>query len=150
LLPDILTLGGLVAALLFDLGEPMQNVLVDIFFPRLGSAFSSEVAAVTAAVLLSVPLWLFSEGYAWLRKITPVGLGDIKLLALLGAFLGLQRGLLALIFGSAGGTIIGLSYIWATGKSAKTEPLPYGSFLCAAGLIALFWGPELFSHWWSV
>ncbi|HEX6545604.1 MAG TPA: prepilin peptidase [Bryobacteraceae bacterium] len=150
LLPDILTLGGLVAALLFALGVPMQNVLVDIFFPRLGSAFSSEVAAVTAAVLLSVPLWLFSEGYAWLRKITPVGLGDIKLLALLGAFLGLQRGLLALIFGSAGGTIIGLSYIWATGKSAKTEPLPYGSFLCAAGLIALFWGPELFSHWWSV
>ena len=149
LLPDVLTLGGIVAALLFAFVVPMRNLLVDIFLPQLGPAFRSELAALTAAVLLSVPFLLFSEAYAWIRGITPVGWGDIKLLALLGGFLGLQRGLFALIIGSAGGAIIGLGYIWATGKNAKTEPLPYGSFLCAGGLIALFWGPELFSRWWS-
>lgn len=150
LLPDVLTFGGILAALLFAFGVPMRNLLVDIFLPQLDPAFSSGLAALTSAVLLSIPFLLFSEAYAWIRKITPVGWGDIKLLALLGAFLGLQRGLFALIVGSAGGAIIGLSYIWATGKSAKTEPLPYGSFLCAGGLIALFWGPEFFSRWWSL
>lgn len=128
----------------------MRNLLVDVFLPQLNPVFSSELAAVTAGFLLSIPFLLFSETYAWLRNITPIGWGDIKLLAMLGTFLGLQRGLFALIVGSAGGAILGLSYIWATGKDAKTEPLPYGSFLCAGGLIALFWGPELVSRWWSV
>lgn len=150
LLPDVLTLGGIVAALLFALAVPARNFLVDLFLPQLSPVFSSELATASAGLLLSVPFLLFSETYAWIRNITPVGLGDIKLLALLGAFLGLQRGLLALTVGSTAGAIIGLSYIWATGKSAKTEALPYGSFLCAGSIIVLFWGPEMFSRWWSV
>jgi leader peptidase (prepilin peptidase)/N-methyltransferase len=150
LLPDVLTLGGIAAALLFALAVPATNFLVDVLLPPLSPVITSELATITAGLLLSVPFFLFSEVYAWLRNITPVGFGDIKLLALLGTFLGLQRGLLALTIGSAGGAVIGLGYIYATGKSAKTEPLPYGSFLCAGGVIALFWVPELFSRWWSV
>ena len=59
--------------------------------------------ALLGAVLLSVPLWAIAKAYARLRRIEPPGLGDIKLLALLGAFLGAQEGLLALLIGSLDG-----------------------------------------------
>lgn len=133
LLPDVLTLGGLAAALCFALLEP----------PHLESGF----AALLGAFLLSVPLWAVAKAYARLRGIEPPGLGDIKLLALLGAALGVQAGLLALLIGSLTGSILGLGYILGTGKNPKTHPLPFGSFLCAGGLIVIFFGGKLVRLW---
>ena len=148
LLPDVLTLGGTALALALGAFVPLGSVWLEPFLISLPAALRPEVTAAASAILLAGPFLLFAEVYARLRHIAPVGWGDIKLLAMLGAFLGLERGLLTLMAGSAAGAVIGLGYIWGTGKNPKTEPVPYGSFLCAAGLLALFWGSDVFVRWW--
>ena len=68
-----------------------------------------------------------------------LGLGDVKLLALIGIFLGLEGGLFALLIGSLTGSILGVIYLRFTRQPAATYRLPFGSFLCAgAGIAALF------------
>ena len=65
-----------------------------------------------------------------------LGFGDVKMLAMIGAFLGIRGALLTVILGSIAGSIIGLAYIKITGKDASSYPLPFGSFLGAAALVA--------------
>ena len=70
------------------------------------------------------------------------------MVAMIGAFLGLQGSLLTLIVGSLLGAIVGLCYIWFTGKDASTYELPFGSFLGAAALGVGFFG-EVFLRWYG-
>src|SRR5260370_33650922 len=65
---------------------------------------------------------------------------------MIGAFLGLQGGLLTLIVGSLLGALVGLWYIWFTGKDASAYELPFGTFLGAAALGVAFFG-EVFLNW---
>ena len=68
-----------------------------------------------------------------------LGFGDVKMVAMIGAFMGLQGALLTLIAGSMLGGIGGLVYIFLTGKNASTYQLPFGAFLGAAAMgIAIF------------
>jgi leader peptidase (prepilin peptidase) / N-methyltransferase len=150
LLPDFATLGALVCGLLFSAVVPLNSLLLDPLLNTFSPALRSILCSFAGAALLALPFLVFSELYARLRHIAPVGLGDIKLLALIGAFVGIERGLLILMIGSAAGALIGLGYIWGTGKNLRTEPVPYGSFLCAASLLVLFWGSQLFARWWHL
>lgn len=150
LLPDVLTLGGLLLGLFFAAIVPLRSSLAWWMSDRLPEPADSVAAAMISAILLALPFLLFSEVYARIRGILPAGWGDTKLLGMLGAFLGPERGVLTLLIGSVSGAVIGLGYIWGTGKSPKTDPIPYGPFLCAASLVVLFWGPKLFAAWWKL
>lgn len=147
LLPDVLTLGGLAAALGLSLVEPVASGLGAMLFPAVPLSLQSLLSATAGAALLSLPLWAFANGYAKLRRIEAPGLGDIKLLAFMGAALGVQTGLLALLIGSLAGSILGLGYILGTGENPRTYTLPFGSFLCVGGLIAIFFGGKLVRIW---
>ena len=72
-----------------------------------------------------------------------MGFGDVKLVAMVGAFLGLRGALLTMIFGSVAGSIVGYGYIKATGKDAATYELPFGTFLGLAALTAAITGPRI-------
>jgi leader peptidase (prepilin peptidase) / N-methyltransferase len=90
------------------------------------------------ATVLAGPIWILGFIYARVRGREGIGLGDLKLLVLLGVFLGLENGLLALLIGVLSGSVIGIAYIWLTRKKASTYELPFGSFLCAgAALVPL-------------
>jgi leader peptidase (prepilin peptidase)/N-methyltransferase len=147
LLPEVLTLGGIVSGLALAFVFPVEGGAGDWWLPNVSPALRSVLNAGTAALVLAIPLMLFAGAYAWLRRIEPPGLGDFALLGLLGVFLGLQGGLLAMIIGSISGVVIGLSYIFGTGRDPKTEPLPFGTFLSGGGLVVVFWGPRLL-RWW--
>lgn len=147
LLPDVLTLGGLLMALLFSFLRPAAPILGAMLFPQLPVYMESLICAVISALVLSLPLWAVAEGYARLRGIEPPGLGDIKLVALLGGFLGIEAGLMALLAGSLTGSVLGLGYILGTGKDPRRHALPFGSFLCVGGLVVVFWGKKLFQLW---
>ena len=68
-----------------------------------------------------------------------MGLGDVKMVAMVGAFLGLQGALLTLILGSLAGGLGGLLFILLPRKNASTYQLPFGAFLGAAALgVAVF------------
>jgi leader peptidase (prepilin peptidase)/N-methyltransferase len=87
-------------------------------------------------------LWLLAAGYALLTGKEGMGGGDIKLLAMIGAFLGWPGVLVTLLFASLLGTLVGLGLMlfW---KKGRTYAVPFGPFLSAGALIHLFWGPAL-------
>lgn len=73
-----------------------------------------------------------------------MGMGDVKMLAMLGAFLGWKLCLLTLILASVIGTILGIIVILKS-KEGLMKQLPFGSFLALAALITLFWGEGIIS-----
>ena len=105
-----------------------------------GSAFSPLVtpgAALAGAALGYGLPWAIGRSYRLLRGREGIGMGDFKLLAMLGSFLGWQGVLFSLGMGSILGTLIGVPWALATGRGLKI-PLPFGTFLGVAALGDLF------------
>ena len=146
LLPDELTLGGILIGLGFAVWVPLDPELSAIVAPSLRLPWSSLFDAASATVVLAGPLWLLGEVYWRLRKREGLGLGDVKLVAMMSTFLGVNRSLITLIAASVGGSVISLFYLALTKKDASTYRLPFGTFLCGAGLLAIFWG-SYFARW---
>jgi leader peptidase (prepilin peptidase)/N-methyltransferase len=98
-----------------------------------------RVAAVCGAALLLLTMrW----AYKALRKQEGMGLGDVKLLAMIAAFLGFGESLLALFAGVIGAAFYGVILL-ARRKAAGATKLPFGSFLAVGGLLAALYGRAL-------
>ena len=88
-------------------------------------------------------LWLLREVYYRIRGHEGMGLGDVKMMAMLGAFLGLHPALIFIVFVSSFlGSVVGITAMVLHGKDMK-HPIPFGPFLALAGLIYLYWGETL-------
>ncbi len=121
LLPDALTFPGIAAGMGLS------------FLVSWTSPVQSLAGAVAGALIPMVLLLMWQ----WVFRIEGMGWGDVKLLAMIGAFLGWKGLLLTLLAGSLGGALVGGLYIVMSGKGRRTE-LPFGTFLAAAALAALF------------
>ena len=110
--------------------------LFDVPPPEAALAF---VDALLGAALASGLLWLVAEGYFRLRGREGMGLGDVKMMLMAGAFLGVQRGLLTILVGSLLGSVIGAAVIAIAKKDSDFE-LPFGTFLGAAAMLVVFFG----------
>ena len=130
LLPDDLTLPLLWAGLLFNLF----------------GTFATLPSAVIGAMAGYLVLWLIY----WLFKLTTgkegMGYGDFKLLGALGAWLGWQALPLVILLSSVVGAAIGIS-LMLFARHARETPIPFGPYLASAGVIGLFWGPEIVRRW---
>jgi leader peptidase (prepilin peptidase)/N-methyltransferase len=84
---------------------------------------------------LAVPLWLIGAAYRRLRKREGLGFGDVKLVLLIGIYLGFEKGVIALMIGAVAGSVLGIIYILLTRKDASTYELPLGTFLCAGAML---------------
>jgi leader peptidase (prepilin peptidase)/N-methyltransferase len=139
ILPDEFTLGGLATGLLMAALAPMQAMLILVFAPRRwGDRWLSLGEAALGAVVTAGLLFLMGALYEKVRKREGMGLGDVKMAAMLGAFLGLWGALQALLIGSLLGSMAGLAYIKATRKKASEYALPFGSFLGVGALVVAF------------
>lgn len=87
-------------------------------------------------------LWSIAIIYELLTKNEGMGGGDIKLLAMIGAFLGWKAILPVIFISSCLGTLIGVPLMLRQGASGKLA-IPFGPFLSAAALIWFFWGGVL-------
>ncbi len=133
ILPDELTLGGTLAGLAFAFFVPVPDTIAPLFFPAGPKRWL--FGAALGALLPPFFLWLAGWLYRRVRHREGLGLGDVKLIAMVGSFLGLYPlTLLTLITGSVAGSVIGLLYIWLTKKDWSTYELPFGSFLSLAAL----------------
>ena len=94
-------------------------------------------------------LYVLAMGYHFLTKKEGMGGGDIKLLAMIGAFLGWKGALATLVLGAFAGSIIGIILISFKGKDLKYA-IPFGPFLCAGAFCTLFFGEELISLYLSI
>lgn len=126
LLPDDITLPLLWAGLL-------ANLL------GLYTALPSAVIGVMAGYL---SLWSVYWGFKLLTGKEGMGYGDFKLLAAMGAWLGWKMLPLLILLSSCVGVVVGGTLI-VLAKRGKDIPMPFGPYLAAAGVIALFWGESL-------
>ncbi|MBZ5576925.1 MAG: prepilin peptidase [Acidobacteriia bacterium] len=140
ILPDELTLGGVVLGILFAIfvrvPESLPSfALIVLTHAELTGRAQWLTEAVFGAALPAFFLWLGGWIYERVRHREGLGLGDVKLIAMVGSFLGLSGALFTLMLGSIAGSVIGYGYIRATGKDASNYELPFGTFLGAAALV---------------
>lgn len=87
-------------------------------------------------------LWAVAWGYYLLRHVEGLGFGDVKMLAMIGAFLGWKAVLLTLVLASFSGAIVGLTVIAAQRGDMKHE-LPFGTFLALGAVTAMLFGQPI-------
>jgi leader peptidase (prepilin peptidase)/N-methyltransferase len=147
ILPDEMTLGGLIAGLVLALFTPVPDSTFHLFAsifgfqlpPRAGMLGESLLGAIVPAGTIWFGGWIFEK----LRHKEGLGFGDVKMLAMIGAFLGIGGALLTVILGAVAGSIAGLAFIKLTGKDTATYQLPFGTFLGAAALVAAIEGQSV-------
>jgi len=134
ILPDVITYPAIVLGILLQPFVPWAALWDGPWGGIVGGVFG---ASLGAGLLLAV--WI-----AWylLRHEEGMGLGDVKMLAAIGAFLGWKGVLVSLFFGALSGALIGLILMAVRGLDFKAR-LPFGVFLALGGLIALFAGEPL-------
>ena len=144
ILPDKINFAGLGLGLLLSLftkpADGTASWLANHLFayPPPDAALSFADSLIGAGVAGGL-LWLVAEGYFRARGREGMGLGDVKMMAMAGAFLGLQRALLTILLGSLLGSIIGIAVI-AIGRKGRDFELPFGTFLGAGAILVMFFG----------
>ena len=126
LLPDDITLPLLWAGLLANLF----------------GAFVPLPEALIGAIAGYLSLW----SVYWLFKLATgkegMGYGDFKLLAAIGAWLGWQALPMVILLSSVLGATVGIT-LMITSTHARDHPIPFGPYLAAAGVVAMFWGQQI-------
>lgn len=147
ILPDEITIGGTALGWLLALVYPTAGGLVTLLLPPGRSPAGESLAgAVLGGAIPAFALWSIGEIYRRVRGREGVGFGDVKMLLMLGAFLGFETTMLTIIAASVFGSLAGLAMVAIKGRQASLYELPFGSFLAAAALaIAHFgWNPRLY------
>ncbi len=110
------------------------------------SLFTDLSNAVLSAAGAYLGLWLFIKLFYLITGKIGMGNGDFKLFAAFGAWFGWTSLPLILLFSSMTGAVVGLIYL-KMNKKSKDTTIPFGPFLCIAGVIYLFWGTKII-HWY--
>ncbi|MCP3963798.1 MAG: prepilin peptidase [bacterium] len=126
ILPDVITKPGIVAGLIAQIWVTWTTFESAVIGALLG-------AGVLAAVTWGWFLWKGVHG---------MGFGDVKMLAMIGAFLGWQGAIVTLLLGSVAGSLVG-AVLMISGRLGRTSKLPFGVFLAPAAIVTLFWGRDL-------
>jgi leader peptidase (prepilin peptidase)/N-methyltransferase len=105
--------------------------------------------AIIGAAVGSGLLWLVSEAYFRMRHREGMGMGDVKMMLMAGAFLGAKRVLLTILAGSLLGSSLGLVFILVRRKDSTYE-LPFGTFLGMAALLVVFFGTPAINWYQSL
>ena len=136
-------LAALIAITAIDL---RQQIIPDVItLPGIVVGFASSFVATRAGWLDSL-IGIAVGGGIFLVIILAsrggMGGGDMKLGAMLGAFLGWKLGLLALLLGVLSGGIVAI-WLLAMGRKGRKEAIPFGPFLALGGAISLLWGDPI-------
>ncbi|PIU31926.1 MAG: prepilin peptidase [Syntrophobacteraceae bacterium CG07_land_8_20_14_0_80_61_8] len=130
LIPDVLSLPGI-----------LVGFTTALFNPRL-----SWLESLVGIVLGGGVFYLVAWGYQRLRRQEGLGGGDIKLLAMIGAFCGWPGVVFTILLGSLVGTVVGIAVMWKT-HQGLTARIPFGPFLALGAVGYIFWG-EAFFNWY--
>ena len=125
LLPDVITLPGIVVGL-----------VASVFLPP------GIVESLIGVLIGGGVLWLIGEAYFRYSGEEGMGGGDVKMLAMIGAFLGWKLVLVTLVLSSVAGSVIGLAII-AIKRGSMKHALPFGTFLALGALAASLIGDQI-------
>jgi leader peptidase (prepilin peptidase)/N-methyltransferase len=177
LLPDVVNWPGFAAGLLFSAFVPPGDGFAGMLLGRLLQVRLPGFAAgildgLLGAAFGSFLLWGMARGYKLLRGQEGMGMGDVKMIAMIGAFLGLQGTFLTLLVGSLLGSLIGVGLVvalylggWRSAVAkrasrrglgteqrlrwaiARQYQLPLGTFLGIGALAIVYGGPVVAAQW---
>jgi len=185
LLPDKLTLTGFAAGVIFSLLVPVNDLLSlalpGVFQLPVSADVSWRVFSLMDSLLGAAvgASFLYGAGAAYLRwrGVEGMGFGDVKLMAMLGAFLGLRLTILTIFAASVAGSFFGLwtvlvvwikrtqrrkhvfheagrdarRHAWASALVAlRRHQMPFGVFLGSMGLVAFFLGEPFLRWYWGL
>lgn len=131
LIPDVISIPFTLLG--FGVHQIHQN-----FLQPLQTFYDSLLGMVIGAGVL----WLIAKTYESLRKQEGLGMGDVKLMAMVGAFLGWKAVFFVFLFSSFIASILGI-LLMIFSKYRLQSALPYGPFIAAAALLYLFSGTEI-------
>jgi leader peptidase (prepilin peptidase)/N-methyltransferase len=124
-LPNVITLPGIVVGLVFSIWVPPGLV-------------AGLIGAALGAAILALIRW----GWERATGVEGRGLGDVKMIALIGAFLGWQQVWVVLFLSSVVGALLGIALAALGGRSMQSK-LPFGTFLALAAYVASLVGGDL-------
>jgi leader peptidase (prepilin peptidase) / N-methyltransferase len=183
LLPDVLTLPGLAMGLLASWFIPVDDLLAEVlpFYFHQGRGISWHWLSLADAAAGAVvgAAFIFGVGFIYLqaRGVEGMGLGDVKLMAMVGAFLGVKLTIFTMFSASLLGTVFGLTlmlsvwlqrtrrrmarqresrktaqrHAWASARLVfRHYQMPFGVFLGSMAIFALFFGKQLMGWYWRL
>ena len=133
ILPDAITLPGFVLALVYSIFRPEFSFIQSLAGAAVGSGFLLFIYGV----------------YYLLRKKEGLGLGDVTMMLMVGAFLGWRLSIFTLILASMAGALVGVFFIIVKKKDLQYS-LPFGSFLAPAAFFSLLWGEKIIQAYLSL
>lgn len=143
IIPDEISVGGIIVGFILSSVRGVNtNPLTFSFKPML----NSFLGIIIGGGIIYLTGWLFDLIYFKLLKKPPIqgetesmGGGDVKLLAMIGAFLGWQRVLMAFFLAPFFGAVVGIHAL----ITKNDHTIPYGPFLSLAALISIFWADKI-------
>ena len=141
IVPDVISLPGIVVGLLFSL-------TARYLIPDSSELVPSPLSALLGVLIGGGFLLALAWAYEALTGVEGMGGGDIKLLAMIGAFLGWPSIPVTLFLSSLSGSVIGISAMLIKGVGRKYA-LPFAPFLCLGAVLYLFFGRELIDFYIS-
>jgi leader peptidase (prepilin peptidase)/N-methyltransferase len=129
ILPNVITLPGIAAGFALSLVAP-----------------PGPIGSLLGIVIGGGVLYAIATGYYLLRREEGMGMGDVKMLAMIGAFLGWRATLVTLVLASFAGAAIGIA-LMATQRGTLRYALPFGTFLSIGALVAMLVG-DRFIAWY--
>jgi len=152
ILPNAITYPGIVFAVVARLALPYLS----------GGLHFDDLPSLTHGALANTPIWVASlvgaflgaligggslwlMGWTWekLRGIEAMGLGDVKMMFMVGAYLGWRLTILTLFVGVLSGSVIGIALMARQGKKDLQMLLPFGVFLGIGAIAALLFGAHV-------
>ncbi|MFQ5597019.1 MAG: prepilin peptidase [Nitrospiria bacterium] len=133
IVPDLITLPGMVLGVITASTVLPPGAISSIIGLLLGGGLFYLVAVLSLALLKK-------EG---------MGGGDIKLIAMIGAFLGWKGMLLTIFLAALSGSLVGISLVVFQGRN-RAEPIPFGPFLALGAIISLFWENGILGWYLSI
>jgi len=151
ILPNVITYPGIVFAVVARfvvpfLGSPHFDDLPSLMhgaFADLPAWAVSVIGAAIGALIGGGSLWLMGWTWERLRGIEAMGLGDVKMMFMVGAYLGWRLTILTIFVGVLSGSIIGILLMARQGKRDMHMLLPFGVFLGLGAIASLLWGSHL-------
>ena len=135
IVPDVISLPGIIVGLVFSI---VGAYVVNDPFELVPSPLSAFLGVIIGGGFLLLLAWIYEK----FTGVEGMGGGDIKLLAMMGAFLGWPSIPLILFFASLGGSVVGLSAMLVKGVGRRYA-LPFAPFLCLGALFYLFFGKQV-------
>jgi leader peptidase (prepilin peptidase)/N-methyltransferase len=152
ILPNAITYPGMVFALVARLAIPYLTgtphfddlpMLLNGLLSGMPLWAASVIGALIGAMIGGGSLWLMGWTWEKLRGIEAMGLGDVKMMFMVGAYLGWRLTILNIFLGVLSGSLIGIVLMARQGKRNMQMLLPFGVFLGIGAIAALLIGPQI-------